>query len=64
MSQEPAGLSALHIDLLMPREVFRDVNTKILLGRDTFKLRAGHMIDKNDGFKFPSDAALHFNGCS
>ena len=51
-------LSTLHIDLLIPREVIRDVNTKILLGRDIFKLRAGHMIDKDDGFKFPSDAAL------
>ena len=43
---------------LIPREVIRDVNTEILLGRDKFKLRAGHMIDKDDGFKFPSDAAL------
>ena len=64
ISQEPAGFSALHIDLFIPREVIRDVNTEILLGRDNFKLRAGHMIDKDDGFKFPSDAALHFNGCS
>ena len=55
-SQETAGLSALLIDLLIPREVIRDVNTKILLGRDNFKLRAGHMIDKDDGFKCPSDA--------
>ena len=58
ISQEPAGLSTLHIDLLIPREVIRDVNTEILLGRDNFTLRAGHMIDKDDGFKFPSDAAL------
>ena len=56
MSQEPAGLSALHIDSLIPGEVIRDVNTKILLGTDNFKLRAGHMIDKDAGFKFPSDA--------
>ena len=56
-TQEPAGLSALHIDLLIPREVIRDVNTKILLGTDNFKLRASHMmIDKDDGFKFPRDA--------
>ena len=27
-----------------------------LLGTDNFMLRAGHMIDKDDGFKFPSDA--------
>ena len=59
ISQEPAGFSALHIDLFIPREVIRDVNTEILLGRDNFKLRAGHMIDKDDGFKFPSNAALH-----
>ena len=57
----PRGLLALahctlHIALLIPREVIRYVNTKILLGRDNFKLRAGHMIDKDDGFKFPSDA--------
>ena len=58
ISQEPADLSTLHIDLLIPREVIRDVNTEILLGRDNFTLRAGHMIDKDDGFKFPSDAAL------
>ena len=51
-----AGLSALFIDLLMPLEVIRDVNTKILLSTDNFKLRAGQMIDKDDGFKFPSDA--------
>ena len=44
----------MHIDLLIPREVIRDVNKKILLGK--FKWRAGHMIDKDDGFKFPSDA--------
>ena len=59
--QEPAGLSALFIDLLIPREVIRDVNTKILLSTDNFKLRAGQMIDKDDGFKFPSDA-LRFAG--
>ena len=45
-----------HIDLLIPREIISDVNTRILLGRVNFKLRAGHMIDKDDGFKFPSDA--------
>ena len=56
ISQEPAGHSALHIDLLIPREVICDVNTKILLGTDNFKLRARHMIDKDDEFKFPSDA--------
>ena len=56
ISQEPAGLSALHIDLLIPREVIGAVNTKILLGTENFKLRAGHMIDKDDGFKFPRDA--------
>ena len=56
ISQEPAGLSALFINLLIPREVIRDVNTKILLSTDNFKLRAGQMIDKDDGFKFPSDA--------
>ena len=50
ISQEPLGLSALHIDLLIPPEVITDINTKILLGRDNFKLRAGHMIDKDDGF--------------
>ena len=52
ISQEPTGLSALHIDLLIPREVITDINTKILLGRDNFKLRVGHghMIDKDDGF--------------
>ena len=61
ISQEPAGLSALFIDLLIPREVIRDVNTKILLSTDNFKLRAGQMIDKDDGFKFPSDA-LRFAG--
>ena len=49
-------LIALHIDLLIPQEVISDVNTKILLGRVNFKLRAGHMIDKDDGFKFPSYA--------
>ena len=49
-------LSALHIDLLIPREVISNVNTKILLGRVNFKLRVGHMIDKDDGFKFPSYA--------
>ena len=27
-----------------------------LLGTDNFMLRAGHIIDKDDGFKFPSDA--------
>ena len=46
----------MHIDLLIPREVIRDVNTNILLGTDNFKWRAGHMIDKDDRFKFPSDA--------
>ena len=46
----------LHIDLLIPREIISDVNTRILLGRVNFKLRAGHMIDKDDGFKFPSYA--------
>jgi len=56
ISQEPAGLSELFIDLLIPREVIRDVNTKILLSTDDFKLRSGQMIDKDDGFKFPSDA--------
>ena len=55
ISQEPAGLSALFIDLLIPREVIRDVNNKILLGTDNFKLTAGHMIDKDDGFKSPYD---------
>ena len=45
-----------HIDLLIPREIISDVNTRILLGRVNFKLRAGHMIDKDDGFKFPSYA--------
>ena len=50
MSQEAAGLRALHIDLLIPREVIREINTKILLGRDNFTLRAGHMIDKDDDF--------------
>ena len=55
ISQEPAGLSAFHTELLIPREVIRDVNTKILLGTD-FKLRASHMIDNDDGFKFPNDA--------
>ena len=55
ISQEPAGVSALHIDLLIPREVIRDVNNKILLGTDNFKLTAGHMIDKDDGFKSPYD---------
>ena len=49
-------LIALHIDLLIPQEVISDVNTKILLGRVNFKLRVGHMIDKDDGFKFPSYA--------
>ena len=52
----PMSLLALLIDLLISREVICDVNTKILLGKDNFKLRAGHMIDKDDGFKFPSDA--------
>ena len=56
ISQEPAGFSALRIDLLIPREVIRVVNTTILLGTDNFKLRAGHAIDKDDGFKFPRDA--------
>ena len=55
ISQEHAGHSALFIDLLVPREVIRDVNNKILLGRENYKLRAVHMIDKDDGFKFPSD---------
>ena len=41
--------------MLIPSEVIRDVNTKILLGRDSFNLRAGHMIEKDDGLKFPSD---------
>ena len=50
ISQEPAGLSALHIDFLIPCEVIRDVSTKILLGRDNFKLTASHMIDKDDVF--------------
>ena len=27
-----------------------------LLGTDNFMLTAGHIIDKDDGFKFPSDA--------
>ena len=49
------AFSALLIDLLIPSEVIRDVNTKILLGRDSFKVRAVHNIDKDDGFKFPSD---------
>ena len=40
------------IDLLIPREGIGDVNTKILLGRDYFKLRACHMIDKADGLSF------------
>ena len=40
-SQEPAGLSAMHIDLLIPRKAIRDVNN--------FKLTASHMIDKDDG---------------
>ena len=52
VSQDPSGLSALLIDLLITREVICDVNTKIFLGRDN---RAGHMIDKADGFKFPFD---------
>ena len=30
-------------------------DNKILLGTDNFKLRAGHMIDKDGGFKSPSD---------
>ena len=51
----PRSLLALaHCTLtcLIPREVITDINTKILLGRDNFKLRAGHghMIDKDDGF--------------
>ena len=50
---DPSGLSALLIDLLIPREVIRDVNTKIFLGSD---YRAGHMIEKADRFKFPCDA--------
>ena len=45
----------LLIYLFIPSEVIRDVNTKILLGRDNFKLTVVHMIDKDDGFKFPSD---------
>ena len=53
VSQDPSGLSALLIDLLIPSQVVRDVNTKIFLGRD---YRAGHMIDKANGFKFPCDA--------
>ena len=53
VSQDPSGLRALLFDLLIPREVIRDVNTKIFLGRD---YRAGHMIDKVDRFKFPCDA--------
>ena len=53
VSHDPSGLNALLIDLLIPREVIRDVNTKIFPGSD---YRAGHMIDKADGFKFPCDA--------
>ena len=44
IAQEPAGLIALLIDLHARHEVLRDVNTKILFGRDNFKLRAGYMI--------------------
>ena len=49
------AFSALLVYLFIPSEVIRDVNTKILLGRDNFKLTAVHMIDKDDGFKFASD---------
>ena len=34
----------------------RDVKSKILSGRDNFKLAAGHMIVIDDRFKFPADA--------
>ena len=49
------AFSALLTGLFIPSKVIRDVNNKILLGRDSFKLRAFHNIDKDDGFKFPSD---------
>ena len=49
------AFSALLTDLLIPSKVIRDVNNKILLGRDSFKLRAVHNIDKDVGFKFPND---------
>ena len=42
--------------LLVPQKVIRDVNTEILLGRDIFKLKAGHVIVEDEGIKFPSDA--------
>jgi len=29
-----------------------NINTKILLGTDNFKLRASHMVDEDDRFKF------------
>ena len=35
ISQEPAGLGALLIDLLIPRAVIRDVNTKIFSAAET-----------------------------
>ena len=56
ISQEPAGLSALLIDL--PREVIHDVNTEILHGRGDFKRRARHVIVEDERIKFPICAAL------
>ena len=38
ISQEHAGLGALHIDLIVPWGVISDVDTKILLGKVNFKL--------------------------
>ena len=54
VSQDPSGLNALLIDLLIPREVIRDVNTKIFLGSD---YRAGHMMQ---GVRTPPEMTSGF----
>lgn len=56
IAEEPAGLIALLIDLHARHEVLREVNTKILFGRDNFKLGAGFMIVIDDRLTFPGDA--------